>query len=219
MKMMTKAYYYFLAIFFIFVLVRSAIYPYEPLVRFAETSLVFIFVPLLYYSVTKKIWWPFSWTLVVLFLVMHLYGAHHTYVLTPFGNLITDFANSFSTIVGDRFSWLFWWTRNNYDRLLHFSFGLMFLHPIKQILKYRFKISNWNSILWGLMLVLLISISFEFFEILASEFANKDRLDAFFLWEQGDTLDAYKDVFVAVKWALIIVLIEFIRNLWRKKNM
>src|SRR3989442_14377033 len=51
-----------------------------------------------------------SYVLITVFLTLHSIGAHYSYAQVPFGAWIKD---------------AFGLSRNHYDRLVHFSFGLM----------------------------------------------------------------------------------------------
>jgi putative membrane protein len=61
----------------------------------------------------------FSYGLFIAFLSLHLVGSHYTYSETPFGFWMQDW---------------FGFERNHYDRVVHFSFGLLIAYPMREIL-------------------------------------------------------------------------------------
>jgi hypothetical protein len=70
-------------------------------------------------------WFQFSnlsYGLFTVFLSMHLAAAHYTYAETPFGFWMQDW---------------FGFERNHYDRLVHFSFGLLIAYPFREPLLRR----------------------------------------------------------------------------------
>ena len=67
-----------------------------------------------------------SYTLIFLFLCLHSVGAHYTYAEVPYDEWWTSFSSfTFSELVG--------WERNNFDRVIHFSYGLLIAYPIREI--------------------------------------------------------------------------------------
>ena len=107
-----------LALIFIAVWCWAAIRPVHPEDWLLENYLVFIFVPLtvvlgLYFRLSNL-----SYTLTTMFMVMHVIGSHYTYAEVPFGETLK------------------WWSgsdRNMYDRLVHFSFGLLLAYPVREV--------------------------------------------------------------------------------------
>ena len=64
-------------------------------------------------------WFKFSnlsYTLIFLFMILHIIGARTTYAEVPYQEFFLNF--------GIDINGLFGFTRNNYDRLVHFCFGL-----------------------------------------------------------------------------------------------
>jgi putative membrane protein len=99
--------------------VITAINPLYPRDWLLENLLVFIWGAVL---VVSYRWFRFSnlsYGLFTVFLSLHLVGAHYTYAETPFGFWLQD---------------LFAFERNHYDRIVHFSFGLLIAYPMREIL-------------------------------------------------------------------------------------
>ena len=69
-----------------------------------------------------------SYTLIAIFMVMHLVGSHYTYAEVPFGYTLQRWFGA---------------ERNMYDRLVHFSFGLLLAYPVREIF-VRIRITSYN---------------------------------------------------------------------------
>src|SRR3989344_1876731 len=97
-----KKYHYFLLIAFFGVWTWSAINPKFPEDWLLENSLVVIFVPLIlllgnYFKLSKV-----SYTLITIFLILHIIGSHYTFSHVPFGYTLQEWLGG---------------GRNMYDRL------------------------------------------------------------------------------------------------------
>ena len=64
-----------------------------------------------------------SYTLIFLFMMLHVYGSHYQYADNPFGEWMKEPFN---------------FQRNHYDRIVHFGFGLMLTYPLYEIAKRGF---------------------------------------------------------------------------------
>lgn len=137
--------------------------------------------------------YPLSYKSIVfvfLFLLLHLYGSQYTYQDNPLGNYLQNVLSL---------------ERNHYDRLVHFSFGLLLALPMYEICRFHLKNAKWLPYLIPLELTLSMSVVFELIEwIFATLFVNEQA--SVYLGMQGDMWDAQKDVAVAFLGALISVL-------------
>jgi putative membrane protein len=92
--------------------------------------------------------------------------------------------------------------RNQFDRLVHFSYGLLFAYPIREVF---LRIANVRGF-WGYFLPLDLTMStsmlFELIEWAVVEVVADD-LGAAYLGTQGDVWDAHKDMALASLGALI----------------
>ncbi|PSR56704.1 DUF2238 domain-containing protein [Adhaeribacter arboris] len=127
---------------------------------------------------------------VFLFLLLHLYGSQYTYQENPVGRWLQE------TLALER---------NHYDRVVHFSFGLLMALPIYEICRYHLKSARWLPYLIPLELTLSMSVFFELVEwVFATMFVQEKA--SVYLGMQGDIWDAQKDVIVAFGGALLAVL-------------
>jgi putative membrane protein len=132
-----------------------------------------------------------SYTLITLFLILHIIGAHYTYEKVPFGGVVSA---------------AFGAERNHYDRLVHFSFGFLLAYPVREMF---LRIASVRGF-WGYMLPLDVTLScsavFEIFEWLVAAVVNPQAGLAY-LGSQGDIWDAQKDMALAGLGALITMTI------------
>ena len=85
-----KKYHWFLVVIFLIVWILAAINPVFPKDWLLENYLVFFFIPIIllvgrYFRLSKV-----SYTLITLFLILHVIGSHFTYAEVPFGFTIQD---------------------------------------------------------------------------------------------------------------------------------
>ena len=169
-----------------------------------ENVLVLLFVPALLGSMR---WFPLSrlsWTLILLFLSLHTVGAHYTYAEVPY--------DAWSeALLGVRIDELLGLQRNHFDRLVHFSYGLLMAYPMREMF---LRIADARGF-WGYFLPLDLTLStsalFELFEWAAAELFGGD-LGVAYLGSQGDPWDAQKDMALAGLGALIAMLVTLAVN-------
>lgn len=197
-----KKYHWFLLIAFMTVWTWAAINPVFPHDWLLENYLVFIFVPVIlilgrYFKLSNV-----SYTLLTLFLILHVIGSHYTYEHVPFGyNLEHWFGES----------------RNMYDRLVHFSCGFLLFYPMREMFMRLAKVKGFWSYLLPIDILGSFSAIYEIIEWQAAK--NVDPLSGIaFLGSQGDIWDAQKDMFMAIIGAVIAAIIVMGINWYYKKN-
>ena len=136
-----------------------------------------------------------SYSCIFVFLVLHALGAHYTYALVPYQEWIPQLAGG----------------RNQFDRLVHFSYGLLLAYPIREMF---LRIGNVRGF-WGYFLPLDLTMStsmlYELIEWGAAEYFGGDLGQAY-LGTQGDIWDAHKDMALASLGALIAMLLTALIN-------
>ncbi|MEK6809078.1 MAG: DUF2238 domain-containing protein, partial [Nanoarchaeota archaeon] len=130
-----------LAIFAVF-WVLVAINPYNRAVWVAENTLTILFIIFLITTYRKFRFSNTSYVLLFSFLVFHTIGSYYTYTNMPLFNLLQN---------------MFDLSRNHYDRLVHFFFGLSFYFPVYEFGTRKLKLKGWGSYL----LPFLVIISFK----------------------------------------------------------
>jgi len=199
MKISHRDYLLILALIF---LVEWVILAINPLYRhdwLLENALVFVFIIAIAASYKYLLLSRISYTMIFLFLLLHEIGAHYTYAEVPYDNW-------FMALTGASLNELLGWERNNFDRVIHLSYGLLLAYPIREVF---LRVANMRGF-WGYFLPLDLTMStsmmFELFEWGAAELFGGE-LGMAYLGTQGDVWDAHKDMALASLGALIAMLI------------
>lgn len=138
-----------------------------------------------------------SYIPLTIFMILHAIGAHYTYAETP---------------IGDWMAPIFGWERNNFDRVVHFLFGLLLAYPMREL---YYRIIGSRGI-WGIVLPIDVMISLSaIYELVewAATVVVAPEAGAAFLGAQGDPWDAHKDMALASLGACITMGITFVVNL------
>jgi putative membrane protein len=134
-----------------------------------------------------------SYGLIFAYMVLHIIGTHYTYSEVPFGFWLQG---------------LLGLSRNHYDRIVHFSFGLLMAYPLREV---AIRIGNVRGF-WGLYVpvefVLAFSAIYEIIEWLIAVMFGGD-LGVAYLGTQGDEWDAIKDMALAGVGSVIAMSIVF----------
>jgi len=169
-----------------------------------ENALVAAFVVLVALTSRRFILSRVSYTLIFLFLCLHEIGAHYTYSEVPYERW-------FQALSGASLNGLLGWERNNFDRVIHFCYGLMLAYPVREVfLRIAAARGFWGYFL-PLDLTMSTSMMYELFEWAAAEMFGGDLGQAY-LGTQGDVWDAHKDMALASLGAAIAMLITFALN-------
>jgi putative membrane protein len=139
-----------------------------------------------------------SYALIFVFLCLHSIGAHYTYAEVPYDAW-------FSALTGRTFNELVGWERNNFDRVVHFLYGLLLAYPIRELFLRVAAVRGFWGYFLPLDLTASTSMLFELFEWVAAEIAGGD-LGMAYLGTQGDVWDAHKDMALASGGALVAML-------------
>ncbi|MFC1589393.1 DUF2238 domain-containing protein [Pseudomonadota bacterium] len=174
----------------------TAIDPLYPRDWFLENLLVFLFAILLIVTYRRFQFSNLSYALFAVFLSMHLVGAHYTYTETPFGFWIQDWFN---------------FERNHYDRLVHFSFGLLIVYPFRELLIRKSGIKGSWSYSLAVAIVLSFSALYESVEGVVAMIVEPDLGNAY-LGTQGDEWDAQKDTFLAFAGSVIAMALTWLSS-------
>jgi putative membrane protein len=160
-----------------------------------ENALVVVAVAVLAVTYRRFPLSRISYTLIFLFLCLHTVGAHYTYAEVPYDRW-------WASLSGVTFNEWVGWERNNFDRVVHFSYGLLLAYPIRELF---LRIAGVRGF-WGYFLPLDLTMStsalFELIEWLVAEVFGGD-LGVAYLGTQGDVWDAHKDMALASLGALI----------------
>jgi putative membrane protein len=144
-----------------------------------ENLLVFAGVPLATWLHLRLRFDRLALTLITLFLALHLVGAHFSYSEVP----------------------LPWKARNHYDRVVHFSYGLLLAYPMRELFR-----GERHPRVHALLLVMASSMAYELIEWGFVMIAAPDQ-GMSFLGTQGDQWDAQKDMALATLGAGMALLV------------
>jgi len=175
-----------------------------------ENALVVPFVLLLVLSRRQFPLSRISYALIFLFLCLHEVGAHYTYAMVPYDAW-------FQGLTGRRLNDLFGLQRNHFDRLVHFSFGLLLAYPIREVFHRVANVSGFWGYYLPLDVTMAFSMVFELFEWVAAEVFGGD-LGVAYLGSQGDVWDAQKDMGLATLGALAAMGITAALNLYLQRD-
>jgi putative membrane protein len=144
--------------------------------------------------------WPLSTpalACIILFLALHTLGGRYIYSNVPYD----EWARA---LTGRGLSEAFGWTRNHYDRLVHFAFGLLSTVPVAEVARRYGGLSRRGAMLAVAGWVLSLSCFYEIFEWLLTIVAAGETADRY-NGQQGDIWDAQKDMALAALGAVMVV--------------
>lgn len=168
-----------------------------------ENIIVFIAVPLFVRSARS---WRFSdgaYVCLFVFLVLHTVGAHYTYSEVPYD----DWTRA---LTGHSLNEALGWQRNHYDRLVHFSYGLLLLPAGVELFDRVAAPRGLWRVLLPVFFMMSHSVIYELIEWGAAELFGGDLGQAY-LGTQGDVWDAQKDMALATLGAVISMIILRLR--------
>ena len=171
----------------------TAIEPFNRRDWLLENLLVFIYGGLLVATYRRFTFSNLSYGLFGLFMTLHLIGAHYTYSEVPFGFWLQESLDL---------------SRNHYDRIVHFSFGLLIGYPFREILLRAAGVRP----AWSYLMVVVTVLGFSgFYEALEGIVAMivSPELGAAYLGTQGDEWDAQKDTALAFSGAVVAMIVTW----------
>ncbi|HEY8554951.1 MAG TPA: DUF2238 domain-containing protein [Burkholderiales bacterium] len=189
---------------FAVVWIWSGLQPVDRSTWLLENVLVVVFVLAVAASYRVFRFSRVSYALIFLFLCLHAVGSHYTYSLVPYDRW-------FRTLFGFSLDAALGFERNQFDRFVHFAYGLLLAYPVREIF---IRIADVRGF-WGYFLPLDITLStsalYELIEWAAAMIFG-GGLGAAYLGTQGDPWDAHKDMALAAAGALLAMLATAIVN-------
>jgi putative membrane protein len=138
---------------------------------------------------------PLSYTLIFLFLAFHAVGAHYKYSEVPYDAWFTAFTGkSLNAALG--------WQRNNFDRIVHFIYGLLLTQPVREAFVRATALRGFWAYFLPMDLTMSSSATYELIEWGAAMVFGGD-LGIAYVGAQGDPWDAQKDMSLAALGALL----------------
>ena len=133
-----------------------------------------------------------SYLMIGAFLTLHTIGAHYTYARMP---------------LGDELAFLLGSGRNDYDRIVHFAFGLLLASPIRDTFACVANVRGFLLYYLPVMTIVGLSGLWEILESWVAQIASPE-LGAAYLGSQGDIWDAQKDMAAALYGAVLWVVLS-----------
>jgi putative membrane protein len=165
-----------------------------------ENTLVFLFLPFLFFTYKKYQFSDTSYLLLCIYLCLHVYGSKYTYAENPFGYWLQEVFHS---------------SRNHYDRIVHFSFGFLLAYPMREMFLRGLQYPKWVAWLLPIEITLSISGFYELIEWAVADVFFKAQGDAY-LGTQGDIWDAQKDIFLAFSGAILATtIVTLVKRIFR----
>jgi putative membrane protein len=162
------------------------------------------------YTIIKNNLSDNSFLLIVGFMIFHIIGARWIYSYTPYDQWIKSLSGlSIDGYLG--------FQRNQYDRLVHFLFGLMMLIPLQEIFSKQINCPRKIVILLAFLTILSMSMLYEVFEWSISIFMSPEDVEAY-NGQQGDYWDAQKDMALAFLGAVTMILILQLNKALRRND-
>lgn len=150
-----------------------------------------------------------SFLSIIVFLCLHTLGARYLYSYVPYD----DWSEK---LLGINLSEVFGFQRNHYDRVVHFSYGLLLAVPVQEFERRYLRLSKgWSSVL-ALEFIIATSASYELIEWLVAVVFTPHWAEQF-LGQQGDIFDAQKDTALATVGAVVSISIIALTDRWRVK--
>jgi putative membrane protein len=158
---------------------------------FLENAAVTILLTGLILSYRKLSLSDLSYLLIVVYLSIHEWGAHYKYSDVPLGEWMKPWLHT---------------SRNMYDRVAHFSFGLMLSYPMQEVFMRSVGVtSRWRYLL-PIEATLSFSAIYEMMEAGAATVLSPQRGEEF-VGMQGDMWDSQEDMFMAGIGSLVAMLV------------
>lgn len=177
----------------------NPLYPEEQFLQHIGTALL---VLLMLIDIKKNYLGIISFIGLALFTTLHIIGARYIYSYVPYDEFTKQ-------LCGVSINELLSTTRNHYDRLVHFSFGLLMVPMFSQIAEKKMRCSKGTAIVTAWMIIQTGSMIYELFEwvltiVMTTEAANN------YNGQQGDMWDAQKDMALALLGSSFTAILMYI---------
>jgi len=138
-----------------------------------------------------------GYVLATIFLVLHTIGSYYTYSEVPLGDMARDW---------------FGFSRNHYDRFVHFCFGLLMLRPLRELaIRRPAALGRAATFFVGIALVAFGALAYEVVEWWVAVLSDPEAGQAF-LGTQGDIWDSQWDMALAWAGATVAAVIHLFRQ-------
>ena len=147
-----------------------------------------------------------GFNLTILFILLHVVGAHYLYSFVPYNDWLIS-------LFGFDLNHYFGWSRNMYDRLVHFAYGLLLFKITADVFSLAYPGNkNWKIALLAIQFVMASSMVYELIEWAIAVGVSPEEAENY-NGQQGDIWDAQKDMGLATLGAIIAWLLQIFSNI------
>ena len=173
------------------VIVVAGIHPDKVFDYFLENATAFAFIAVMAFSYRFLPLSDLAYVLMFVYLSLHEWGAHYKYSDVPLGEWLKPLLHT---------------NRNMYDRVAHFSFGLMMSYPLQEVFMRKVDVKGkWRYIL-PVEAILSFSAIYEIMEAGAAMVLTPERGEEF-VGMQGDMWDSQEDMLMAGLGAVVAMIV------------
>ncbi len=167
-----------------------------------ENSLVYFIVIVLLLTYRKYPLSNLSYVLIAIYLGLHEVGAHYSYEDVPLGRWLQ---NAFNL------------ERNDFDRIVHFSFGLLMTYPFRDAFLMTSRTTGFWSYFFPANIIMSLSAIYEIIEAYVAMTVHPG-LGTAFLGMQGDPWDSQRDMTAALAGTVTCMLIAYLVNEMKRRR-
>lgn len=160
--------------------ILSAIFPRYREVWLAENILTVAFVLFLILTYRAFRFSNLSYSLLFCFMLLHLIGSYYAYSEVPLFSYLKEILSL---------------SRNHYDRLIHFLFGIIFFVPLQEFCNRKLRLSKGWSYFLAFMIITALKGTYEVIEYGWLLVTRNELIGTAYLGMQGDIWDSQKDIF------------------------
>lgn len=163
-----------------------------------ENVIVFVTVPILVWNWRRLPFADGTYTALFVFLLLHEVGAHYTYAKVPYDEWWRSlFGSSLNEALG--------FSRNNFDRLVHFLYGVLVTPAVVELLAARAPPKGIWRFWLPVFFIMANACLYEIVEGIAATWFG-GGLGMAYLGIQGDIWDSNKDMALASLGSLLTML-------------
>jgi putative membrane protein len=157
-----------------------------------------VILSFLVWDISKNFLSVFSFICIAIFTLFHIVGARYLYSFVPYN----DWSIS---IFGWDIQTYFSFSRNHYDRFVHFVFGILVFPALAELFTRKKKLSFKQAVWFSWLSLQSFSMIYELIEWLVALLLSTKSAENY-NGQQGDVWDAHKDMALALLGSTIMLL-------------
>lgn len=154
---------------------------------------------------------------IFIFMLLHVLGARYTYSRVPYDEWCrTLLGRDLSSMLGSASFDESGQPRNHFDRLVHFSFGLLLLVAAAELMDRWMHVRRVRRVIVALGFLCAVGTLYELAEWLYAEIAGKEAAEHY-NGQQGDAFDAHKDMAMNLLGSVVAAGLMAVAAKWPKR--